>query len=130
MGLIEAEVLKKDLDAEIIFDSRDRYRVRDLIDIQPTLETESVKHGQWIEDKDRRFHWHCSECDYVIGVMKMDANYCPNCGAKMGEQEHGRWINNGNNTWSCSLCHSWLPDEQHYYARYCLFCGARMEEQE
>lgn len=39
----------------------------------------------------------------------------------------GRWVKNDNNTWTCSRCHSWVPDEQHYYAHYCLFCGAKME---
>ena len=43
---------------------------------------------------------------------------------------HGHWIRNDNGTYSCSKCQSWIPDEQHYYARYCLFCGARMDEVE
>lgn len=40
---------------------------------------------------------------------------------------HGYWIENDNGTYSCSECHSWIPNEQHYYARYCLYCGARMD---
>ena len=40
---------------------------------------------------------------------------------------HGRWIDNNNKTWSCSICQSWIPDEQHSYARHCLHCGARMD---
>ena len=40
---------------------------------------------------------------------------------------HGKWIRNDNGTYSCSECHSWIPNEQHYYARYCLFCGAKMD---
>lgn len=40
---------------------------------------------------------------------------------------HGRWIKNDNETWSCERCHSWIPDEQHYYARFCLYCGAKMD---
>ncbi len=40
---------------------------------------------------------------------------------------HGRWIKNDNGTWSCERCHSWIPDEQHYYARFCLYCGAKMD---
>jgi len=40
---------------------------------------------------------------------------------------HGWWIQNDNGTWSCNRCHSWIPDEQHYYARYCLYCGAKMD---
>ena len=43
---------------------------------------------------------------------------------------HGHWIRNDNGTYSCSECKSWIPNEQHYYARYCLFCGAKMDEQE
>ena len=41
--------------------------------------------------------------------------------------KHGHWIRNDNGTYSCSECKSWIPNEQHYYARYCLFCGAKME---
>lgn len=43
---------------------------------------------------------------------------------------HGRWIKNDNGTWSCGRCHSWIPDEQHYYARFCLYCGAKMDGKE
>ena len=44
--------------------------------------------------------------------------------------KHGQWVRNDNGTYSCSECYSWIPNEQHYYARYCLFCGARMDEVE
>ena len=40
---------------------------------------------------------------------------------------HGHWIRNDNGTYSCSECQSWIPNEQHYYARYCLHCGAKMD---
>lgn len=43
---------------------------------------------------------------------------------------HGHWVRNDNETYSCSECHSWIPEEQHHYAKYCLFCGAKMEEKE
>ena len=43
------------------------------------------------------------------------------------EEKHGYWIENDNGTYSCSECQSWIPNEQHYYAKYCLFCGARMD---
>lgn len=45
-------------------------------------------------------------------------------------QRTGRWLKNDNGTYSCDQCHSWIPNEQHYYARYCIFCGARMEVKE
>lgn len=47
---------------------------------------------------------------------------CP----KMEEPKKGRWIRNDNGTFSCSVCQSWIPEEQHCYARYCLYCGAEM----
>ena len=42
----------------------------------------------------------------------------------------GHWIENDNGTFSCSNCQSWIPKEQHHYARHCLYCGARMESEE
>ena len=45
------------------------------------------------------------------------------------EQKKGKWLKNKNGTWSCSLCHSWIPNEQHYYAKYCLHCGAELINQ-
>lgn len=44
--------------------------------------------------------------------------------------EHAEWIENDNGTWSCGRCHSWIPNEQHYYARYCIYCGAKMDGDE
>ena len=52
-------------------------------------------------------------------------------GYKAGENDakpkKGQWIRNDNGTYSCSVCQSWIPEEQHCYARYCLYCGAKME---
>lgn len=46
------------------------------------------------------------------------------------KRPHGEWIRNDNGTYSCSICQSWIPKEQHYYARYCLHCGRVMKEGE
>lgn len=43
---------------------------------------------------------------------------------------HARWIKNDNGTWSCSMCQSWIPNEQHYYAQFCLYCGAKMDKED
>lgn len=48
----------------------------------------------------------------------------------MPERKKGTWIRNDNGTYSCSVCQSWIPEEQHYYARYCLHCGADMRGEE
>jgi len=50
--------------------------------------------------------------------------------ADVREVKHGEWIQNDNGTWSCNRCHSWIPNEQHEYARYCLCCGADMRGDE
>ena len=46
------------------------------------------------------------------------------------EPKRGKWIRNDNGTYSCSVCHSWIPEEQHHYARFCLYCGSDMRGEE
>ena len=48
------------------------------------------------------------------------------CQMPSAERKKGKWIRNDNGTYSCSLCQSWIPEEQYYYARFCLYCGADM----
>ena len=45
-------------------------------------------------------------------------------------EKRGEWLMNDNGTYSCSICKSWIPAEQKFYARYCLHCGAKMESEE
>ena len=62
-----------------------------LIDEQPSIEAEPVKHGRWITtiytttSKRNRIisnnKFNCSECG--CGNGRKQSNYCPNCGAKM-----------------------------------------------
>ena len=49
----------------------------------PIADVRENVHGEWIEETDRHLHWHCSHCGYVIGVLKMDSDYCPHCGSQM-----------------------------------------------
>lgn len=46
------------------------------------------------------------------------------------KRKNGKWIQNDNGTYSCNLCQSWIPEEQHYYARFCLYCGADMKKED
>ena len=55
------------------------------------------------------------------------ATDCEECKKDAEPVRHGRWIDNNNKTWSCSICQSRIPDEQHSYARHCLHCGAKMD---
>ena len=64
--------------------------VIDNINAIPTIEVEPVKHGHWI--KVDKHTVKCSECgNYLdmcgVNAGRGDANYCPNCGAKMDEAE-------------------------------------------
>ena len=61
----------------------------------PAADVVEVRHGEWIhhetEDEDwgGTYHkWTCSCCGYSTGDNPCEANYCPNCGAKMdGERK-------------------------------------------
>lgn len=55
---------------------------------------DAVKHGKWIfqsqYDEDGRRIYHCSECNFEIGVFpcnfvawQMHEKYCAGCGARM-----------------------------------------------
>ena len=68
---------------------------RDLEDTSPckqfiSKDVAPVKHGHWVKEKpDVLIHWHCSVCKNCYYLEEPNANYCPNCGAKMdgGEGE-------------------------------------------
>lgn len=61
------------------------------------------------------------------GCMAVRSDFIMNIpAADVVEVKHGRWMQNDNGTWSCSECSSWIPNEQHHYARFCLYCGAKM----
>ena len=56
----------------------------------PAADVVPVKHGHWVKEKsDVLIHWHCSVCENCYYLEEPNANYCPNCGAKMdgGEGE-------------------------------------------
>ena len=62
------------------------------IDKAPTIDAVPVRHGKWIDKglyANRRacHEWQCSECgEHVIEVDASLCNYCPNCGARMDEE--------------------------------------------
>lgn len=64
------------------------HAVEDCLEIvrdMPTVDAEPVKHGRWIETNDDKKK-RCSECDVIHLIAQYphgNANYCPNCGAKM-----------------------------------------------
>ena len=60
----------------------------------PAADVVEVVRGEWIAEKDRSYHWNCSQCGYVVGPIKMDCKFCPNCGANM-RGEHCSQLRDG-----------------------------------
>ena len=61
-------------------------------DAFPAADVVEVRHGRWIDlratYKDGSGHLiatYCSECGTDMDIGK--ANYCPNCGARMGKED-------------------------------------------
>lgn len=52
-----------------------------LIDAQPTIEAEPVRHALWLWYKSGNFN--CSACDYEIFSDRDRTPYCPHCGCVM-----------------------------------------------
>lgn len=74
--------------------------------------------------------WDCMSCRQLYWwkplpekkMKKLDSTE-----KQLPARPKGKWIRNDNGTYSCSLCHSWLPEEQYHYAQFCLHCGAEMK---
>lgn len=60
------------------------YAAEQLLDEIPAADVAPVVHGQKIEDGDIGCFWLCSLCGECLPY---GANYCPNCGAKMDEED-------------------------------------------
>ena len=73
----------------------DNYRfnaeIKFCISSLPAADVAPVNHGHWVKEKpDVLIHWHCSVCKNCYYLDEPNANYCPNCGAKImdgGEEE-------------------------------------------
>lgn len=48
----------------------------------PSADVEPVVHGKWIELEPEIALYACSCCNHNF-LLRMNSNYCPNCGAKM-----------------------------------------------
>lgn len=78
-----------------------------IIDSEPTIKAEQVKHGQWIENKPSRMKWIPDESD---GITAEETTI-----EDMTEQK-------------CSICQRWaIKFTHHIEMNYCSNCGARMD---
>ena len=40
-----------------------------------------------VKEQDRRNHWHCPDCEFVMGMEAKIYNYCPKCGLPIRMEE-------------------------------------------
>lgn len=98
MRLIDADVITDHEIIDYLGISNASYLpdVRDLLDVQPTIEAVPVVHGEWEECDWLAYDWNgecvrypkkamkCSNCSNAFKKeLLWKHNFCPNCGAKM-----------------------------------------------
>lgn len=54
----------------------------------PAADVAPVRHGKWIKQENYPGTYSkCSECDQRVGGYTPNYKYCPNCGARMDQEE-------------------------------------------
>lgn len=67
-------------------------RIIDMLNRMPAVDAVSVRYGKWIDEGQYadffpHHAWRCSECgEHVLEIDVPWFNYCPHCGARMGEE--------------------------------------------
>lgn len=88
MRLIDADEVKHtfcdNCRLHVDIDCADDCEILKMIDEQPTIEAEPVVHGKWDRLGDRFTTYICSACENMASFR---FDYCPNCGARMDEEE-------------------------------------------
>ena len=68
-----------------------RGKIFEMVALFPAVDVEPVRHGRWIPTNDDNKK-RCSRCDIIHLIAQYphgQANYCPNCGAKMDAEVEG-----------------------------------------
>ena len=76
MRLIDADKLWKDITTNI----EECDDILEIIEKQPTIDAEPVRHGRWEYIGGYGYQHRCSKCFMCAGYR---TNYCPNCGTLM-----------------------------------------------
>ena len=90
--LIDANDLKMRIQSgvDLIFDRATESEFIYMIDSQPAIEAEPVRHGRWIPHGDDM--WLCSNCkeNIIFSMHESDRTekqrYCCRCGARMDQE--------------------------------------------
>ena len=89
MRLIDGDALIDTLYEHEFSSYIDKGAVSTLINDEPTVDVEPVRHGKWIDEgqPDNFFPhhaWRCSECgEQVLEIGEPWYKFCPACGARM-----------------------------------------------
>lgn len=87
MKLIDKDALLNRMQNDPLFDLVERYGVSGVINAEPTVDAEPVRHGKWLCSDDMYETAVCSVCNYdteePYECGKKSWNFCPNCGARM-----------------------------------------------
>lgn len=84
MRLIDANALIENLRNDPLFGLVEKYGLTRVIEAQPTIETQPVRHGEWELSK-YASKWRCDNCGRLVDEDEANTeyDYCPYCGAKM-----------------------------------------------
>lgn len=88
MRLIDANELNRLIQSgdDLIFDAATERELIYMIDHQPTIEAEPVRHGHWMFlPQKNSYLWKCSKCK---GNFDQQFSFCPHCGSKMDGCEY------------------------------------------
>lgn len=92
--LIDANALKRLIQSgdDLFFDRATESEFIYMIDSQPTIEAEPVRHGRW----DVKTIWYqrlgmmqseCSVCKFHLSGDLSNWKFCPHCGARMDKED-------------------------------------------
>ena len=95
MRLIDADALLKHMEKDPLFPLVERYGISGVIEAQPTIDADPVRHGQWEhlwDSENGTYKGRCTNCGFIhffIDGHDAQYQYCPNCGAKM---DYDEWL--------------------------------------
>lgn len=90
---IERAAVEKFIEDELNNPDKNKAFGHDAIEIMaeihymPAADVAEVKHGRWeMVPYNGVYDMRCSVCGFCPGIRFYSSNYCPECGAKMGEE--------------------------------------------